>query len=67
MVVWAEFIYIWKIRVIMSEVAGTASWSENQWGFGQILALFVWAPPLLSICAILRKFFTEFLWFVGVC
>ncbi|KAN0095464.1 hypothetical protein V8E51_016175 [Hyaloscypha variabilis] len=53
MVVWAEFIYIWKIRVIMSEVAGTASWSENQWGFGQILALFVWAPPLLSICAIL--------------
>ncbi|KAE9367697.1 hypothetical protein N431DRAFT_494620 [Stipitochalara longipes BDJ] len=48
MVVWAECIYLWKIRGIMAEVAGN-SWSEGAWGFGQILALFVWAPPLLSI------------------
>jgi len=49
MVVWAECIYLYKIRGIMAGVAGPTSWSENQWGFGQILALFVWAPPLLSI------------------
>jgi hypothetical protein len=54
-VVWTECIYLWKIRHMMAEVAGD-SWSEGAWGFGQILALFIWAPPLLSICTTLRKF-----------
>lgn len=54
-VVWTECIYLWKIRHMMAEVAGS-SWSEGAWGFGQILALFIWAPPLLSIITTLRKF-----------
>jgi hypothetical protein len=54
MVVWTECTYLFKIRHIMAEVAGP-SWSEGAWGFGQILALFVWAPPLLSITATLCK------------
>lgn len=53
-VVWTECIYLYKIRYIMKEVAGD-SWSEGAWGFGQILALFVWAPPLLSISTTLSK------------
>jgi hypothetical protein len=55
MVVWAECIYLFKIRHIMSQVAGS-SWSEGAWGFGQILALFVWAPPVLTAVATLGKY-----------
>jgi hypothetical protein len=55
MVVWAECIYLFKIRNIMAEVAGS-SWSEGSWGFGQILALFVWAPPVLTAVATLGKY-----------
>jgi hypothetical protein len=56
MVVWAECIYLFKIRNIMAEVAGS-SWSEGSWGFGQILALFVWAPPVLTAVATLGMCF----------
>jgi hypothetical protein len=55
MVVWAECIYLFKIRNIMAEVAGS-SWSEGAWGFGQILALFVWAPPVLTAVATLGMY-----------
>lgn len=47
-IVWVECVYLFKIRYIMAQVAG-ATWSEGQWGFGQILALFIWFPPLLDI------------------
>ncbi len=56
-VVWVECVYLFKIRHIMGQVAG-ASWSENQWGFGQILALFIWAPPLLDIAGTLCECLT---------
>lgn len=47
-VVWVECVYLWKIRHIMAGIAGD-SWSEGAWGFGQILALFIWFPPVLDI------------------
>jgi len=47
-VMWVELVYLWKIRRIMSEIAG-ATWSEGAWGFGQILALFIWVPPIIDI------------------
>ncbi|KAH8648308.1 hypothetical protein BGZ60DRAFT_521032 [Tricladium varicosporioides] len=47
-VMWVELVYLWKIRRIMSEIAG-ATWTEGSWGFGQILALFIWLPPIIDI------------------
>ncbi|KAE8448475.1 hypothetical protein EG329_009356 [Mollisiaceae sp. DMI_Dod_QoI] len=47
-VMWVELVYLWKIRGIMSRIAG-ATWSEGTWGFGQILALFIWLPPIVDI------------------
>ncbi|KAH6665111.1 hypothetical protein B0J14DRAFT_680850 [Halenospora varia] len=47
-VMWVELVYLWKIRRIMSEIAG-ATWAEGSWGFGQILALFIWLPPIIDI------------------
>ncbi|KAF4627480.1 hypothetical protein G7Y89_g10681 [Cudoniella acicularis] len=47
-VMWVELIYLWRIRHIMSNIAGN-TWSEGAWGFGQILALFVWLPPVLDL------------------
>lgn len=54
-VVWVECVYLYKIRHIMAQIAG-ASWSEGQWGFGQILALFIWFPPLLDISGTLCEY-----------
>jgi hypothetical protein len=54
-VVWVEFVYLLKIRHIMSQIAG-ATWSESNWGFGQILALFIWFPPLLDILGTLCEY-----------
>lgn len=53
-VMWVELVYLWKIRNIMSGIAG-ATWSEGQWGFGQILALFIWFPPVIDILGNLGK------------
>ncbi len=53
-VMWVELVYLWKIRRIMSEIAG-ATWSEGAWGFGQILALFIWVPPIIDILSWLSK------------
>lgn len=47
-VMWVELIYLWKIRNIMAKIAGS-TWSEGTWGFGQILALFIWLPPIIDI------------------
>lgn len=47
-VMWTELVYLWKIRTIMSQIAGD-TWLEGEWGFGQILALFVWLPPIIDI------------------
>ncbi|KAF8857020.1 hypothetical protein BDZ45DRAFT_726957 [Acephala macrosclerotiorum] len=47
-VMWVELVYLWEIRHIMSGIAG-ATWSEGAWGFGQILALFIWFPPVIDI------------------
>ncbi|KAF8847024.1 hypothetical protein BDZ45DRAFT_755350 [Acephala macrosclerotiorum] len=49
-VMWVELVYLWKIRTIMSKIAGS-TWSEGNWGFGQILALFIWLPPIIDILA----------------
>lgn len=49
-VMWVELVYLWKIRKIMSKIAGS-TWSEGNWGFGQILALFIWLPPIIDILA----------------
>lgn len=54
-VMWVELVYLWKIRRIMSKIAG-ATWSEGAWGFGQILALFIWFPPIIDILSWLGKF-----------
>lgn len=53
-VMWVELVYLWKIRRIMSKIAG-ATWSEGAWGFGQILALFIWFPPIIDILSWLGK------------
>ncbi|KAH8586234.1 hypothetical protein B0O99DRAFT_75141 [Bisporella sp. PMI_857] len=47
-VVWVELVYLWKIRNIMAKIAGD-TWLEDEWGFGQILALFVWVPPIIDM------------------
>ncbi|KAH6702804.1 hypothetical protein BKA61DRAFT_704103 [Leptodontidium sp. MPI-SDFR-AT-0119] len=47
-VMWVELVYLWKIRSMMSKIAGD-TWSEGSWGFGQILALFIWLPPVIDI------------------
>lgn len=54
-VMWVELIYLWKIRNIMAKIAGD-TWLEDEWGFGQILALFVWLPPIMDIVGWLGKF-----------
>ncbi len=54
-VMWVELVYLWKIRHIMSGIAGS-TWSEGAWGFGQILALFIWFPPVIDILGNLCKF-----------
>jgi hypothetical protein len=47
-VMWVELVYLWRIRNIMSKIAGD-TWVEGSWGFGQILALFIWLPPVIDI------------------
>ena len=54
-VMWTELVYLWKIRTIMSQVAGD-TWLEDEWGFGQVLALFVWLPPIIDILGWLGEF-----------
>lgn len=54
-VMWVELVYLWKIRSIMSKIAG-ATWLEGAWGFGQILALFIWLPPIIDIVGWLGEF-----------
>jgi hypothetical protein len=54
-VMWVELVYLWKIRSIMSKIAGS-TWSEGAWGFGQILALFIWLPPIIDIAGCLGEF-----------
>jgi hypothetical protein len=59
-VMWVELVYLWKIRRIMSKIAG-ATWSEGSWGFGQILALFIWFPPIIDILSRLGKLYPIYL------
>lgn len=59
-VMWTELVYLWKIRGIMSRIAGS-TWQEGAWGFGQILALFIWLPPIVDILGWLRKLHVSFL------
>jgi hypothetical protein len=54
-VMWVELVYLWRIRGIMAKIAG-ATWLEGAWGFGQILALFIWLPPIIDIVGWLGKF-----------
>jgi len=39
----------------MSEIAGD-TWLEDEWGFGRVLALFVWLPPIIDIVGWLSEF-----------
>lgn len=54
-VMWVELVYLWKIRAIMAKIAGS-TWSEGTWGFGQILALFIWVPTIIDILGWLCEF-----------
>lgn len=47
-VMWVELVYLWKIRNIMAKIARD-TWLEDEWGFGQILALFIWLPLIIDI------------------
>lgn len=49
---WGVVAFMWVIRSNMQGSAGP-SWTENTWGFGQILAMLVWAPVILSFMIIL--------------
>src|SRR2546421_6255852 len=44
---WLDVAFILRVRRAMSVVAGP-TWIENQFGFGQILAVFLWMPVVLG-------------------
>jgi len=44
---WLEAAYILRLRNAMKTISGPA-WIENQWGFGQILALLIWMPVVVG-------------------
>jgi hypothetical protein len=46
---------MWSLRKDMQVIAGP-SWTEASWGFGQILAVWVWAPVPLSFIILSCKF-----------
>jgi hypothetical protein len=45
---WAGMALLIILRVGISRMAGK-NYAENQWGFGQVVAVFVWAPVLLEL------------------
>ena len=45
--IWLDVAFVVRVRDAMSIVAGS-SWIENQMGFGQILALFIWMPVIVG-------------------
>jgi len=42
---WLETINIILLRNAMHRIAGSA-WTEASWGFGQVLAIFIWLPVI---------------------
>lgn len=44
---WFNIAFVVRVRHAMGVVAGD-TWSENQVGFGQVLALLIWAPVILG-------------------
>jgi hypothetical protein len=51
---WFDVAFILRLRRAMSVVGGSA-WIENQVGFGQILALLIWVPVMVSFTLTLSK------------
>lgn len=45
---WMETINIILLRKAMHEISGPA-WTEASWGFGQVLAIFIWLPVIFQL------------------
>ena len=41
-------IHLWRTRNGLSELA-KERYSDNEWGFGQVIALLVWSPLLVEL------------------
>ena len=40
--------FLWILRVNLQDLSGQ-DYSENKWGFGQVVALIVWVPLFLEV------------------
>jgi hypothetical protein len=58
---WLEVAYILRLRNAMKTISGPA-WIENQWGFGQILALLIWMPVVVGFTLTFGKSSQYYIW-----